>query len=203
MAAVDDERLKRLLSTFTYRLSGYWHEEYLLLNILKDASPLHRYNSIKEVCNGNYPSALHKAVARADSEMVEIMLEGLNSGQIFELVQRTGLDKMNVLHCAARSDAADAVTYLLFKTNMSAMQKSELLSAQDQLGNTALHYAAEKKNQKVVRLILDSLSPKQQLHVMCIKNKKKKSVAEKLGSLNMEIAVKISEGKLFKIFWCM
>ena len=198
MAAANDEKLKELLSSFMYQ-DSYWLREQLFLNILKDASPLLRYNIIKEVSNFYYHSALHKAATMTTPKIVELMLKDLDSDQIFELIKRTGSEKTNVMHHAVKDGAADTVIYLLCKTNMSAIQKCELLFAQDKSGNTALHYAAENKNQIIVGLILDSLTPKQQAYLMYVDNKKKKSAAEMMKSLNKEIATRISEGKILKI----
>ena len=198
MAAVNDVKLKELLSSFIF-IGDYWHDKQRFLNTLKKASPLLRYDSIKEVCKLHYHSALHKAATKATPKIVELMLKDLDSDQIFELVKRTGSEKMNVMHYAVKDGAADTVIYLLCKTNMSAIQKCELLFAQDKSGNTALHYAAENKNQIIVGLILDSLTPKQQAYLMYVDNKKKKSAAEMMKSLNKEIATRISEGKILKI----
>ena len=116
--------------------------------------------------NGARDTALHKAAQSGRADVVEKFLERMSP----EAINAVDYKGWTALHIAARNGSADIVEKLLEKMSPRGVNAKD-----ERRKCTALDYAKESENKKIITLIEEKLHPNKALINACKKNDIKKA----------------------------
>ena len=200
MAEDNECSLKDQLICYTSKFRRVNQQE--LKSTLQKTNPEARYRLLK---SGDGGMALHSSARNNDSKIMELLLDGLESHQVVEMLQLTDNTQRNAIHIATLHQSEDVIKYILFQKNLTDDQKYQILASTSKSGseNTALHYAAEKGYSDVARTLLSSVAIEQQAELLGIKNKKGRAPAETMPEILLQVTCQMLQGVfdvIFKIF---